>query len=88
MLPELSYEEALVECTPKTLKSRREDVCINLIKSSLHPGHKLHNLFPPKVYENRNKETRLSGEKIYNFNCQTRFKNSAIVFGIEQYNKV
>ena len=37
-------------------------MCINLIKSLLDPGHKLHELLPPKVCEIRNRETRLSGE--------------------------
>jgi hypothetical protein len=57
-------------------------VFFNLFKSMLNPGHKLHDLLPPKVCEIRNRETRLSGEKIYNFNCRTQcFKNSAIVYG-------
>ena len=32
ILPGLSYEEALVECVLKTLKGRKEDVCINLFR--------------------------------------------------------
>jgi hypothetical protein len=87
MLPELSYEEVLVKCNLKTLEGRRQDMCrpINLFKSMLDPGHKLHELLPPKVCEIRNRETRLSGD--YNFSCRTeRFKNSAIVYGVEQYN--
>jgi hypothetical protein len=44
MLPELSYEEALVKCNLKTLQGRRQDMCINLSKSMLDPGHKLHEL--------------------------------------------
>ena len=84
ILPGLSYEEALVECNLKTLKGRREVMCINLIKTLLVPCHKLHDLLPPKVCEIRNRETRLSGQKFYNFNCQTqRFKNGPIVYGIE-----
>ena len=78
-----------MECNLKTLKGRREDMCINLIKTLLDPCHKLHDLLPPKVCEIRNREIRLSGQKFYNFNCRTqRFKNSPIVYGIEQYNKV
>ena len=89
ILPELSYEEALVECNLKTLKRRRENMCINLIKTLLEPCHKLHDLLPPKVCEIRNRETRLSGQKFYNFNCRTQhFRNSPIVYGIEQYNKI
>ena len=89
ILPALSYEEALVECNLKTLKGHREDMCTNLIRTFLDPSHKLHYLLPSKVCEIRNRETRLSGEKFYNFNCRTqRFKNSPIVYGIEQYNKV
>ena len=57
MLPELSYEEALVKCNFKTLEGRRQDMCINLIKSLLDHGHnKLHELLPPKVCEIRNIE--------------------------------
>ena len=59
VLPELSYEEALVECNLKTLEGHKEDMCINLIKSLLGPGHKLHGLLSPKVCEIRNRETRL-----------------------------
>ena len=89
ILPGLSYEKALVECNLKTLQSRREDMCINLIKSLRNPDHKLHGLLPPKICEVRTKETRLSGEKLYNFNCRTqRFKNSAIVYGIDKYNNI
>ena len=81
MLPGLSYEEALVECILKTLRGRKEDMCINLIKTLLEPCHKLHDLLPPKVCEIRNRKTRLSGQKFYNF------RNSSIVYGIEQFNK-
>lgn len=88
ILSGLSYEEALVECNLKTLKDRREDMCTNLIKSLLDPCHKLHDLLTPKVCEIGNRETRLSGQKFYNFNCRTqRFKNSPIVHGIDLYNK-
>jgi hypothetical protein len=38
MLPELSYEEALVKFNLKTLEGRRQDLCINLIKSLLDPS--------------------------------------------------
>jgi hypothetical protein len=70
MLPELglSYEEALVKCNLKTVEGRRQDMCINLIKSLLVDGHKLHELLAPKVCEIRNRETGLSGDKFYNFN--------------------
>ena len=35
-----------------------------------------------------NRETRLNGDKIYNFNCRTeRFKKSPIVFAIDKYNR-
>ncbi len=41
-------------------------MCINLIKTLRDPGHKLHELLPPKVGEIRTRETRLSGQKFYN----------------------
>ena len=89
ILPELSYEEALEKCNLKTLEDRRVDMCINLITTLRDPGHKLHGLLPPKVGEIRTRETRLSEQKFYNFNCRTeRFKNSAIVYGIEQFNSI
>ena len=62
-------------------KRARQDMCINLIKSLLVDGHKLHELLAPKVCEIRNRETGLSGDKFYDFNCRTeRFKNSVIVY--------
>ncbi len=83
------YEEALEKCNLKNLEGRREDMCINLIKTLRDPGHKLHELLPPKVGEIRTRETRLSEQKFYNFNCRTeRFKNNAIVYGIEQFNSI
>ena len=37
----------------------------------------------------RDRETRLNGDKIYNFNCRTeRFKNSPIVFAIDMINTI
>ena len=55
----------------------------------LDPCNKLHDLLPPKVCEIKNRETRLSGQEFYNFHCRTqRFKNSAIVSGIEQHDKI
>jgi hypothetical protein len=45
-----------------TTRHNTQDMCINLIKLLLDPGHKLHELLPPKVCEIRNRETRLSGE--------------------------
>jgi hypothetical protein len=50
MLAEILYEAALVECNPKTLEGRGEDMCVNLIKTLLDPGHKLYHLLPPKFY--------------------------------------
>ncbi len=53
------------------------------------PGHKLHELLPPEVGEIRTRETRLSRQKFYNFSCRReRFKNGAIVYGIEQLNSI
>ncbi len=59
ILPELSYEEALEKCNLKTLEGRREDMCITLVMTLRDPGHKLHELLPPKVGEIRTRETRL-----------------------------
>jgi hypothetical protein len=39
--------------------------CINLIKSLLDPGDKLHDLLPSKVCEIRNRET--NGENNFNY---------------------
>ena len=70
----------------KSLKSRRDDMCVELIRYMSNPAHKLHNLFPKKVDQIRAK-TRSNGQKFYNFKCNTeRFKQSPVVFGIEKYN--
>ena len=44
MLRELSYEEMLEKCNLKTREGRREEICINLIKTLRDPGDKLHEL--------------------------------------------
>ena len=86
--PESTYNEALTKCGITTLESRRETKCVNLVKDVMVSTHKLHDLLPLTVNQNRDRETRLNGDKIYNFNCRTeRFKKSQIVFAIDKYNK-
>ena len=83
---EYDYEQALIVTKLKSLKSRRDDMCVELIRYMSNPAHKLHNLFPKKVDQIRAK-TRSNGQKFYNFKCNTeRFKQSPVVFGIEKYN--
>ncbi|XP_028418283.1 uncharacterized protein LOC114543542 [Dendronephthya gigantea] len=85
--PEKNYEQALTECGIKTLESRRELMCINLIKDIKDPSHKLNDLLPPTVGQLRERDTRLNVNKIYNFKCRTeRFRNSPLVYAIRKYN--
>ena len=83
----ITYDEALIKCNLVTLKSPREEMCINLIESMRDPNHKLHTLLPDKVEDIRDRITRASAEKFYNFKCRTeRYKNSPIVYAIDRYN--
>ena len=79
MLPELSYEEALMECNIKTIEGRRADtVCVLILISHclIMVINCMINCCHTKLCEIRNRETRLSGEKSYNFYCRTqRFEN-------------
>ena len=62
-----------------SLKERRDQMCIQLIKSMSNSDHKLHNVLPKKVHEIRNRETRQNSHMYYNFKWRTeRFKNSPI----------
>ena len=82
--PEITYNEALTRRGIQTLESRRETKCVNLVTDMIDPTHKLHDLLPFTVNQIRDRETRLNGDKIYNFNCRPgRFKNSPIVFAID-----
>ena len=84
---EYDYEQALIVTKLKSLKSRRDDMCVELFRCMSNPAHKLHNLLPKKVDQIRAKQTRSNGQKFYNFKCNTeRFKQSPVVFGIEKYN--
>ena len=53
----------------------------------IDPIHKLHDLLPFTVNRIRGRETRLNGDRIYNFNVgHKRFKTCPIVFAIDKYN--
>ena len=87
IFPGLTYDEALLKCNLVTLESRREEMCLKLIESMHDPNHKLHSLLPNKVEDIRDRITRASGERLYNFKCRTeRYKNSPIVYAIDRYN--
>ena len=78
------FPDALFRCGIKTLENRREIICTNLVKDMIDPLHKLHDLFPFTVNRIRGRETRLNGDRIYNFKCRTEsFKNSPIVFALQ-----
>ena len=44
-----SYEHALRQSNLKTLRDRRDDMCVDLIKRMSKPEHKLHHLLPKTV---------------------------------------
>ena len=86
--PGITCSEALTRCGIKTLESRRETKCVNLVKDMMVSTHKFHDLLPLTVNQIRDRETRLNGDKIYNFKCRTEWlKNSPIVFAIDKYNQ-
>ncbi len=73
----MSYEHALRQSNLKTLKDRRDNMCVDLIKRMSKPEHKLHYLLPKTVSQTRERETRASGLEYYNYACRTeRFKQS------------
>ena len=83
--PRITYNKALTRCGIKTLESRRKTKCVNLVKDMMVSTHKLHDLLPLTVNQIQDRETRLNGDKIYNFNRKTeRFKKSPIVFAIDK----
>ncbi len=69
--PGTSYEHALRQSNLKTLKDRRDDMCVGLIKRMSKPEHKLHHLLPKTVSQTREKETRANGLEYYNYACRT-----------------
>ena len=85
--PKLDYDQAITETKLQTLEERRDDLCVSLIKKMLEPNHKLHSLLPKKLKDIRQKETRTSSQKLYNFPSKTeRFKHSPLVYCIYLYN--
>ena len=85
--PNLDYDQAITETKLQTLEERRDDLCVSLIKKMLEPNHKLHSLLPKKLKDIRQKETRTSSQKLYNFPSKTeRFKHSPLVYCIYLYN--
>ena len=87
--PGLKYDEAFEKGKLKSLKQRRNDLCVELIKSMMQPSHILHRLLPRQNSDMKCMATRSSGKEIYNFHCRTeRFKGSPIVFAITKYNEL
>ncbi len=71
-----------------TLESLREEMCIYLTQSMQDPNHKVHSLLPDKVEHIRDRITRTSGDRLYNFKCKAeRYKNSPIVHATDRYNQ-
>ena len=87
LLPGMSYDHALRQSNLKTLKERRDVMCVDMIKKMSNPGHKLHHLLPMKVSQLRERETRTNGLEYYNYACRTkRFSQSPIIYAINKYN--
>ena len=83
----MSYDHALRQSNLKTLKERRDVMCVDMIKKMSNPGHKLHHLLPMKVSQLRERETRTNGLEYYNYACRTkRFSQSPIIYAINKYN--
>ena len=57
---------ALVVSNLKTLKERRDDLCVGLIKHMLQPTHRLHSLLLGKLGDIKEREIRANGQKICN----------------------
>ena len=82
------YDKCLQTAELVSLKERRDQMCIQLIKSMSNSDHKLHNVLPKKVHEIRKRETRQNSHMYYNFKWRTkRFKNSPISYAISKYNE-
>ena len=71
IFPGLTFDEALLKCNLVALESRREEMCLKLIESMHDPNYKLDSLLPNKVEDIRDRITRASGERLYNFKCRT-----------------
>ena len=65
------YNQALFVSNLKTLKERRDDLCVGLIKNMLQPTHRLHSVLPGKLGDIKEREIRANGQKIYIFFCKT-----------------
>jgi hypothetical protein len=46
----MSYDHALHQSNLKTLKERRDVMCVDMIKKMSNRVHKLHHLLPMKVH--------------------------------------
>ena len=64
--PQYEYNQALVVSNLKTLKERRDDLCVGLIKNMLQPTHRLHSLLLGKLGDIKEREIRANGQKICN----------------------
>ena len=85
--PNLDYDQAISETKLQTLKERKDELCVSLIEKMLEPNHKLHSLLPKKLKDIRQKETRTSSQKLYNFSSKTELlKQSPLVYCIYLYN--
>ena len=60
----MRYDHALRQSSLKTLKERRDVMCVDMIKKMSNPGHKLHHLLPLKVSQLRERETKTNGLRI------------------------
>ena len=77
------YDKRLQIAKLTSLKERRDQMCVQLIKSMSNSEHKLHNLLPKKVHETRNRETKQNSQVYCNFKWRTeRFRNSPISYAI------
>ena len=56
--PGLEYDEALDESKLKSLKQRRNDLCVDLIERMMQPSHTLHVLLPEQNPNMKSKTTR------------------------------
>ena len=77
----------LTEAKIESLKERRDEMSITLVKNMRQLTHKLHSLLPTKPKDIKERETRTNGQKMYNFFRRTeRFKHSSLVYAIDLYN--
>ena len=84
---ERDYEKILSQAGIHSLKSRRIDMCIDLIHKMSHPQHKLHYLLPNRLSEMRDRFTCQNKNLLYNFHCRTeRFRNNPVFSSIKIFN--